>query len=192
MNREQLSKLTLAGLFAAMAFICFSYLRLEIPMGLGMTGKFYIGHTFIMLSALLLGVKYGALSGAVGLTIGDVLAGYTTSAPPTFVAKFILGATVAIIAHKVFHLTQETSGKKINFIILVSTIVGSLVNVVTEPLARFSFKYFVLGWEKYVAYVSAMNCAVTEATGDFFSVILCFVLYNALERSVLRNWKFEM
>ena len=53
MNREQLSKLTLAGLFAAMAFICFSYLRLEIPMGLGMTGKFYIGHTFIMLSALL-------------------------------------------------------------------------------------------------------------------------------------------
>ena len=46
--------------------------------------------------------------------------------------------------------------------------------------------------EKHVAYVSAMNCAVTEATGDFFSVILCFVLYNALERSVLRNWKFEM
>ena len=191
MDREQLSKLTLAGLFAAMAFVCFSYLRLEIPMGLGLTGKFYIGHTFIMLAALLLGVKYGALSGAIGLTISDLLAGYTTSAPPTFVAKFVLGAAVAIIAHKIFHLSEETDSKKINFIIICSTVIGSIVNVVTEPLIRFSFKYFILGIEQHVAYVSAVNCAISQALGDVFSVVLCFVLYNALERSFLRNWKYS-
>lgn len=192
MEREQLSKLTLAGLFAAMAFVCFSYLRLEIPMGLGLTGKFYIGHTFIMLSALLLGVKYGALSGAIGLTLSDILAGYTTSAPPTFIAKFILGATVAIIAHKIFHLSEETNSKKINFIIIVSTLVGSLVNVISEPLVRFSFKYFILGIERHVAYVSAVNCAISQALGDVFSIALCFVLYNALERSLLQNWKYNI
>ena len=81
---KNLRKLTLASMFAAMAFVCFAYLRIEIPMGGGMTGKIYIGHAFIILSALLLGGKYGALTGAVGLTLADILAGYMTSAPPTF------------------------------------------------------------------------------------------------------------
>ena len=49
MTKEQVHKLTLAGLFAAMAFACFSYLRIEIPMGMGLTGKIYVGHAFIML-----------------------------------------------------------------------------------------------------------------------------------------------
>ena len=80
MTKEQVHKLTLAGLFAAMAFACFSYLRIEIPMGMGLTGKIYVGHAFIMVSALLLGAKYGALSGAVGLFLADVLAGYTSTA----------------------------------------------------------------------------------------------------------------
>ena len=52
MQKEKITKLTLAGMFAAMAFICFAYLRIEIPMGLGLTGKVYIGHTFIILSAI--------------------------------------------------------------------------------------------------------------------------------------------
>ncbi len=34
----------------------------------GMTGKIYIGHAFILLSALILGAKYGALTGAIGLS----------------------------------------------------------------------------------------------------------------------------
>ena len=47
MNHDKIRKLTLAGLFAAMAFICFFYLRIEIPMGLGLTGKLYIGYAHI-------------------------------------------------------------------------------------------------------------------------------------------------
>lgn len=82
MQEQQIKKLTLAGMFAALAFACFSYLRIEIPMGLGLTGKIYVGHAFILLSALVLGAKYGALSGAIGLALADLLAGYTTSAPP--------------------------------------------------------------------------------------------------------------
>ena len=39
MQKEKITKLTLAGMFAAMAFICFAYLRIAIPMGLGLTGN---------------------------------------------------------------------------------------------------------------------------------------------------------
>ena len=81
MQEQQIKKLTLAGMFAALAFACFSYLRIEIPMGLGLTGKIYVGHAFILLSDLVLGAKYGALSGAIGLALAALLAGYTTSGP---------------------------------------------------------------------------------------------------------------
>ena len=69
MRDKKIVKLTLAGMFAALAFCCFSYLRIEVPMGLGLTGKIYIGHAFLILSALVVGARYGALSGAVGLTL---------------------------------------------------------------------------------------------------------------------------
>lgn len=191
MRNKNIRKLTLAGMFAAMAFICFSYLRIEIPMGGGLTGKIYIGHTFIILSALLLGTKYGALTGAVGLTLADILAGYTTSAPPTFMAKFLLGWSVAFMAHSIFHLPKESDPAKINRIILLSGIFGSVVNVITEPLIRFSFKYFVLGFPRALAYLSALNCAVSMAVSAVPSVILAAFLCKVLQHSLLKEYRLD-
>ena len=188
MNRHNILGLTLGGMFAAMAFICFSYLRIEIPMGMGLTGKIYVGHTFIILAALILGVKYGALSSAVGLTLGDILTGYTTSAPPTFVSKFLIGFIIAFIAHHIFHLAEETDNAKINKIVLLASIVGSASGVILEPLIRFTFKYYVLGLEYAIAYASAINCAISMCIGDIASIPLAFVLYKILRKSPLVNW----
>lgn len=187
MSRNELTKFTLAGMFAAMAFVCFSYLRLEIPMGLGLTGKIYVGYTFIILAALMLGPKYGGLTGAVGLTLADVLAGYLTSAPPTFVAKFILGWAVGFIAHKIYHLPEETDAHKISRIIITASVLGSLLNVATEPVLRYSFKYFILGLPHQLAYVSAINCAVSMAINNVVSTCLACFLYKALPSSVVQK-----
>ena len=122
MPENKIRKLTLAGMFAALAFACFSYLRIEIPMGLGLTGKIYVGHAFILLSALLLGAKYGALSGAIGLALADLLAGYTTSAPPTFLAKFLLGWSTAFAAQHLCHLDSLTDdGAKLKAVTVAAT-----------------------------------------------------------------------
>lgn len=186
MRDKKIVKLTLAGMFAALAFCCFSYLRIEVPMGLGLTGKIYIGHAFLILSALVVGARYGALSGAVGLTLADVLAGYTTSAPPTFAAKFILGWSVAFLAHRVLHLHEAAPDRRYR-IVVAAAVGGSIVNVLTEPLIRFSFKYFVLGYAYQVAYVSALNCAVSMALSAIPSVFVAVLLYKVLQRGVLRN-----
>ncbi|XOQ53527.1 MAG: ECF transporter S component [Succiniclasticum sp.] len=190
MREKKLRKLTMAGMFAALAFCCFSYLRIEIPMGLGLTGKIYIGYAFILLSAMLLGAKYGALSGAVGLTLADLLAGYTTSAPPTFVAKFILGWTVGFLAHQVMHLSEAAPEHRTRILILAG-IGGSIVNVITEPLIRYSFKYFILGYAQQVAYVSAINCAISMAINSVPSVIVAVILYKVLLAGPLRNYQLD-
>ena len=185
MRNDNITRLTLAGMFAALAFVCFTYLRIEIPMGGGMTGKIYIGHAFILLSALILGAKYGALTGAIGLSLADILAGYTTSAPPTFLAKFLLGLAVAFIAHKVFNLAAADDKKATK-----AAVFGCLVNVITEPLIRYGFKVFVLGLPHQIAYLSAINCAVSMAVSAVPSVILAVFLYKAVQHSILKSYKF--
>ena len=181
MQKEKITKLTLAGMFAAMAFICFAYLRIEIPMGLGLTGKVYIGHTFIILSAIILGAKFGALTGAVGLSLADILAGYVTSAPPTFLAKFILGAATAFFARQFFAVRQrDTAGREVTAVLLAG-IAGSLINVITEPLIRYVFKYYLLGYDQHIAYVSAMNCAVSMLVSAVPSVAVATLLYRVLK-----------
>ena len=184
MRNDNITKLTLAGMFAALAFVCFTYLRIEIPMGGGMTGKIYIGH-----AALILGAKYGALTGAIGLSLADILAGYTTSAPPTFLVKFLLGLAVAFIAHKVFNLAAADD-KKATKIVTIAAVFGCLVNVITEPLIRYGFKVFVLGLPHQIAYLSAINCAVSMAVSAVPSVILAVFLYKAVQHSILKSYKF--
>ncbi|MFQ9936155.1 MAG: ECF transporter S component [Phascolarctobacterium faecium] len=44
-----------------------------------------MGHAFILLSALILGAKYGALTGAIGLSLADILALYHISTADFFV-----------------------------------------------------------------------------------------------------------
>ena len=187
MEETQIKNLTYGGLFAALAFACFSYLRIEVPMGLGLTGKIYVGHAFILLSALLLGPKYGALSGAIGLTLADVLAGYTTSAPPTFLAKFLLGWSTAYAARALFHAAEKAGTVDKTKAVAMACIFGSIVNVVSEPVIRFSFKFFILGLARQVAYVSSMNCAVSMAISNVGASVLAVIVSKPLPAGQLRK-----
>ena len=189
-RNENITKLTLAAMFAALAFICFSYLRIEIPMGGGMTGKIYIGHAFIILSAFLLGAKYGGLTGAVGLALADVLAGYVISAPPTFIAKFLIGLTASIMAHQIFHLGSITKKKTLYILSSIAGIVACIVNVVTEPIIRYVFKVYIMGYPEQIAYLASINCAISMAVSAVPSVIFATFLYVTFRATVLKDAKF--
>ena len=80
-----------AALFAALAYIGFSYFRIDIPVGPGSTA-FHFGNTFVVVAALLLGGSWGGLAGAVGLSLADLMSGkYFTVAPQTFFLKLCIG-----------------------------------------------------------------------------------------------------
>lgn len=179
-------KLTLAAMLAALAFICFEFLRIELPMGDGMTGKIYIGHTFLLVSALCLGPLYGGLTGAIGLTLADLFAGYATSAPPTFLAKFLIGWSCGMFAYKLFHLNQVTDKQKIYHLSIICCILGCVVNIITEPIIRYCFKAFILGYEHKVAFVSAINCCISMTISAIPSCILAIFLF-----SLIRNYEIK-
>jgi len=63
--------------------------------------------------------------------------------------------------------------------------------VLTEPVLRYGFKYFVLGYAQQVAFVSAVNCAVSMAISAIPSVFAAVLLYKVLQRSALKNLRLE-
>ena len=96
---------------------------------------------------------------------------------------------VAFIAHKVFNLAAADD-KKATKIVTIAAVFGCLVNVITEPLIRYGFKVFVLGLPHQIAYLSAINCAVSMAVSAVPSVILAVFLYKAVQHSILKSYKF--
>ena len=140
-----------------------------------------------MLSAFLLGGKYGGLTGAIGLTIGDILVGYATSAPPTFIAKFIFGFACAFMAHQILHLADARTRKQLYIRTVLAGLFASLVNVLTEPVIRWTFKVYILGLPEPVAYISAVNCAIAMALNALPSIFVASILYVLARNTVFKN-----
>lgn len=172
-------KLTLAGMMAAVALISFVYLRVEIPLLFGLTGKVYIGYTFILLTGILAGRWYGAFSGAIGLTLADVMAGYLTSAIPTFLSFLIMGYAAGALADRWRGIRGETK----SMVLTVST-TACVIFGLAEPVIRSTFKYFVLGYPLPMAIGAAGNVLFATVLSAVPSVILAGILYPALRRAL--------
>ncbi len=172
-------RMTVAALMAAAALICFVYLRIEVPMAFGLTGKVYFGYTFILIGALLTGRWYGALAGAVGLTMADLLAGYVTSALPTFLSFALLGYLAGAGADWWRARYGETK-----WMALTVSAVAFTIFAFVEPLIRSTFKYFVLGYPFPMAVGSAGNVFIASVLCAPATFILLAVLYPAVRRAL--------
>ena len=64
-------QLAQTALMAALCYIGFQFLRIDIPIG-GDKTAIHLGNAFCVLGALLLGGLKGGLAGAVGMTIADL------------------------------------------------------------------------------------------------------------------------
>ena len=186
MNRRKLylRRLVVAAMLAALALICFDYLRLEIPIG-DSTGKIYVGHTFVILAGILLGPVYGAAVGGVGLMLSDLLTGYFTSAFPTLLAKAILGMAAGLLFHG---KTELSAGKLIGKYAAVAAL-STVVNVLTEPGIRYLFKIYVLKYEREVVVVASIGCALSMLVSGIASTVIVALLAKAadmLQKKYLR------
>ena len=78
------------AMFAVINYIAFTYGKITIPIGAGTSTAIHIANAIVVLSAWFLGPVYGGLSGAIGLTIADLLDPvYITSAPKDLLAEIL-------------------------------------------------------------------------------------------------------
>lgn len=179
--------LATAALFAALCYIGFAYLRIDIPVGTEKTA-FHLGNVFCVLGALFLGGFWGGMSGAVGLTIADLTSGYITSAPKTFLLKLGIGLIAGLVAHKVFHISKSSQKKAtLPVAAVLSSAAGMAFNVIADPLVGYFYKMYVLGVPQDAATIWAKIGAVTTLVNAIVAVIAASVLYLALRPALKRT-----
>ncbi|MHB1391670.1 MAG: ECF transporter S component [Clostridia bacterium] len=83
------------GLLSALTFV--AAWAIHIPYGTG--GVIHLGDSMIFLTAVVFGGKYAAVSGAIGMTMFDILSGFSVWAPYTLVIKAVMGLIVGSLAY---------------------------------------------------------------------------------------------
>jgi uncharacterized membrane protein len=83
-------EVTLNGLLIALVFVSTYLIQIRLPISLN-GGLIHMGNVALFSTALLLGKRRGAIAGAFGMGIFDLVSGWVVWAPFTFVVRGVMG-----------------------------------------------------------------------------------------------------
>ena len=182
-HNDQLMRIVLCGLIAALSYVVFTFLQIKIPLPGGDQTSIHLGNAVCVLGALLLGGPLGGLGGALGMTIGDLFdPKYITYAPKTFILKLCIGLITGLVAHRIGKITKTEEPKHIFRYTLLSSIAGLLFNVIFDPLVGYYYKLLILG-RPAAELTLAWNITATTINA-VTSTIVAVALYMVLRPSM--------
>lgn len=177
-------KLAYAAMFAVLNYVAFTYGKISIPITGGTSTAIHVANAIVVLSSWILGPVYGGLAGAIGLSIADFLdPRYITSAPKTFILKFLIGFIAGTVAQKL-KLREQTEKKDIILICIASAVAGLGFNVIFDPIFGYFYRNLVLGISSEIASVIATWVAGATAFNAFICVIISVLLYLSLYKTL--------
>lgn len=185
MKNENSRKIALSGLMAALCFVGYMFFPAISASGT----KVHVGNAFVVLGALFLGGLYGGLAGAIGLSLADILSGYASSAPRTFITKLVIGLIVGLIAHKIAKISQKHETKYYLKWSIIAAVGALAVNCVFEPALKWVW-YTLLtpNAEKASKAIEAMLAITTYATiiNAVINSVFAVILYVALRPVLMK------
>lgn len=168
MKKNDIHKLVLAGILAALVFVVTSFTRITTPFSIVKEAYFHAGDSIIFLSAMLLGPSYGALVSGIGSFFADLYLGSPQYMLVTLVIKGVMGA---ISGYFLYPPTNRSTP--------FSTILGLALACIWMSIAYYLYEVFVLGID---AIVNLPNLAINFAQGA-----LGIILYIPLSKVVLKS-----
>ncbi|MBQ1692593.1 MAG: ECF transporter S component [Erysipelotrichaceae bacterium] len=185
MTNAKTRKLVFTAMFAVINYVAFTYGKITIPVTAGTSTAIHIANAVVVLSAWFLGPIYGGLSGAVGLSIADVFdPRYITSAPKTFLLKFLIGFIAGTLANR-FRLREKEERKEIISITAISAAAALGFNVIADPIVGYFYRKYLLGIPQEAAKIIATWVAGSTAINAVVCTIISVILYLALYKSFL-------
>ena len=86
------------GLLIAMVFVSTMFINIRLPVSIN-GGLIHMGNVALFLSAMLFGKNKGAMAGAFGMGLFDILSGWAIWAPFTFIVRGVMGYIIGSISH---------------------------------------------------------------------------------------------
>jgi uncharacterized membrane protein len=121
-TKNRAYQLTITAIFIALTYIATWLINIRLPLT-GSGGLIHLGNVPLFVGAMLYGKRTGALAGAFGMGLFDLLSGWTAWAPFTFVIVGAMGYIVGRFAEK-----KPFSNEMVN--IVVSVFIAMVVKVV--------------------------------------------------------------
>lgn len=98
-NKITTQELVITAVFIAMVYVATWLINIRLPL-VGSGGLIHLGNVPLFIGAMLFGKRTGAISGAVGMGLFDLMSGWTVWAPFTFVIVGLMGYVVGYFAEK--------------------------------------------------------------------------------------------
>ena len=91
--------LVINALFIALTLVATMFINIRLPI-MGNGGLIHLGNIPLFLAAIIYGRKTGAIAGAFGMGLFDLISGWTAWAPFTFVIVGAMGYVVGLMSEK--------------------------------------------------------------------------------------------
>ena len=130
---NNLKKLILAALFAALSCVATMSIRIPTP---GTSGYIHPGDAIVILSGIILGPVWGFLAGGIGSALSDLIGGYFIYVPITFVIKGLVALAAGLLYQKV------GKNQKSRYI---AVILGGVADIILVAGGYFVCEVFIYG-----------------------------------------------
>ncbi len=172
---NKLQKTVFTALF--MALCCVGTL-IYIPSPAS-NGYLNMGDCFVILSGWFLGPVYGFLAGGIGSAISDLLLGYASYAPATFLIK---GIMALVCFYMIKALSKAFCGKRISLLRIASALVSETIMV---------SGYFLYDALLMKSFISPLSGIPGNAIQGFFGITASVILAGVFEKTGLKNRLFK-
>ena len=130
---NNLKKLILAALFAALSCVATMSIRIPTP---GTGGYIHPGDAIVILSGVILGPVWGFLAGGIGSALSDLIGGYFIYVPITFMIKGLVALAAGLLYQKV------GKNQKSRYI---AVILGGVADIILVAGGYFVCEFFIYG-----------------------------------------------
>ncbi len=100
MNNNTTKTLVINALFIALTLVATMFINIRLPI-MGNGGLIHLGNVPLFIAAFIFGKKTGAIAGAFGMSMFDLLSGWTAWAPFTFIIVGSMGWVAGLISEKI-------------------------------------------------------------------------------------------
>ena len=99
-TKSHTRQITLDAMFVALTLVFTAFVNIQLPGLGGAGGLIHLGNVPLLIGAMIYGKRTGAIAGALGMGLFDLLSGWAMWAPCTILTCGLMGYTVGAICDK--------------------------------------------------------------------------------------------
>ena len=183
-SKNSIYKTVTVGLLGALVLVS-NYLSFAIPVPVGDISRVHLGNVFCLLSGFVMGPIGGGLASGIGAALYDLTnPAYVTSAPFTFLFKFLLAFVCGLIAHSgkmSGSMLQECKISTPRY--FIAAVAGSVTYIILY-LAKAYITNILVGSAPQAALIALATKLATSSVNAVLAVLISVPLAAVIKKAL--------